>query len=71
VKRKSGRQVGAAVQTCIDLFYVTRSAQIAVTKTLGALRRIGWQPADISRVERVVRCALAITPDVEAACKAA
>lgn len=63
MNRKSGRQIGAAIEACIDLFYITRNPHVSVTKTLDTLTRIGWKPADVGRVERIVRRALAITTD--------
>ncbi len=61
MNRKSGRQIGAAIQICIDLFYVTRDPLASMTKTLHTLQQIGWQPADIGRVERIVRKVLGVT----------
>ena len=71
VNRKSGRQISAAIQTCLDLFYVTRNPLISLTKTLDTLGKIGWQPADIDRVERIICKVLPVQADNWSARKAA
>lgn len=59
--RKSGREIGAAVQTCIDRYYHATATSISLSETLEVLRQIGWQPADIGRVERIVCKVLDVT----------
>jgi hypothetical protein len=71
VKPKSCRQIGAAIETCIDVFYLTRNPQLSVAKTLDTLERIGWRSSDIGRVERIVCKALSITQGSAAPKKAA
>jgi hypothetical protein len=60
--RKSGRQVGQAIETCLDLFYVTRHPLSSLAKTLDTLRQIGWCEDDICRVERIARKMLDLPP---------
>lgn len=60
--RKSGRQISQAIETCLDLFYLTGRPQAAITRTLGMLRQLGWRESDLIRVERVARKALSLPP---------
>jgi hypothetical protein len=71
VVRKSAREIGAAVQTCIDQFYHTRAPDISLSVTLDVLRQIGWPPTDIWRVERIACKVLGVTSGGQPEWKAA
>jgi hypothetical protein len=60
--RKSGRQIGQAIETCLDLFYLTGRPQAALTRTLAMLRQLGWREGDLVRVERVARKGFDLPP---------
>jgi hypothetical protein len=47
--------VARAIETCLDLFYVTRQPLASLTRTLDALRQIGWREDDLGRIERIAR----------------
>jgi hypothetical protein len=60
--RKSGRQIGAAIWTCLDLLYLTHHPLASLTKTVDMLRQMGWRADDVRRVEHIARKALHLPP---------
>ena len=51
--RKPARDVAEAVQSCIDRFYHSANPAFSVEQTLDTLKRFGWLPDDVGRVERI------------------
>jgi hypothetical protein len=58
--RKSGRQISQAIETFLDLHYLTGQPLASIERTLTTLRQLGWSENDMFRVERIVRKVLAL-----------
>jgi hypothetical protein len=54
--------VARAIETCLDLIYVTGQPLASLTKTLCALRQIGWREDDLGRIDRIARRVLDLPP---------